>query len=183
MRVPEAENLCAPVERRRSVKNRRLASEEWKDDGRRKPNTHNEEKRSLRVSQPDRRVNFASLSWLPLLLLLLLLRLWRRHDHSRTRYASRRGRRIRLLRLRCLLRLRLLHRNRRRTRCAARSSDSRAVVRRIARVIRGRRCTGLVVFDRLTIRTDEPRHARPLRYPLWLNLRCCGRGLRSWSLR
>src|SRR4029079_4164565 len=56
MQVPEAENLSAPVERRRSVKYRRLASEEWKDDGRRKPNTHNEETRSLGVSPAKRDV-------------------------------------------------------------------------------------------------------------------------------
>ena len=55
MQVPEAENLSAPVERSRSVKYRRLASEEWKDDGRRKPNTHNEETRSLGVSPANGR--------------------------------------------------------------------------------------------------------------------------------
>ncbi len=172
MQVPEAENLCAPVERRRSVKYRLLASEEWKDDGRRKPNTHNEETRSLGVSPAKRDEDSRGLS---LWRLLLLRSLRRRHDHSGARRTSRRGRRIRLLRLGRLLRLDWngnWNRNTART--------ALPCIRWVARVVCRRRRSGLIVFNWLTVRTNQPGYARTLGYSL---RRRDGRWLRTGLLR
>ena len=157
------------------MKYRRLASEEWKDDGRRKPNTHNEETRSLGVSPAKRDEGFASLSLWRLLLLLLLRGLRRRHDHSGARRTSRRGRRIRLLRLRRLLRLDW---NRNWNRSTARTALP--CIRWVARVVCRRRRSGLIVFNWLTVRTNQPGHARTLGDSL---RRRDGRWLRTRLLR
>ena len=113
--------------------------------------------------------------WRLLLLLLLLRHLWRRHDHSRTRCTSWRGRRIRLLRLRRLLRLDW---NGNWNRSTAR--PALPCIRRIARVVSRRRRSGLIVFNWLTVRTNQPGHARTLRYSL---RRRHGRWLRTRLLR